>query len=316
MKTRVLLYSLAGLLAIHECPPHAHGAIPTPLPEGTFVLVGESRIWYIDEGTGTPLVVISGGPGVAHYLYPYFSKLSNKRRIIYVDSYGCGKSDRARSPEGYSFQRHVDEIDGFRKALGFGAIDILGHSYGGMVAQAFAIKYPSAVKDLILVSTTHCAQMFQAGLDECNSLIKSHYPHVWASMLEMRDRGVSPLSKEWMDLAGQIPLALFFNADFSNDVKLNMDVNPEMLYVIFGRDADFTVGGEMKNYDFRPGLRKLRMPVLVLAGRMDHIALPIYSEQFKELIPNSKFVMFEKSGHNLFQEENGKMLEAIDDFLR
>jgi proline iminopeptidase len=316
MKLPVLLRLIALFFGLATTIP-LHSATPPPkLPEGAFVSVNGMRLWYISEGAGDPLLVVSGGPGVAHYLYPYFSKLSNKRLVIYLDSYGCGNSERALSPDLYTFQRHVDEIDGFRKAMGFKEIDIVGHSYGGMVAQAFAIKYPSSVRRLILASTPHSAQMFQAGLDECNFLIKNHYPHVWKAMLAMRDRGVSPLSKEWTDAAGQIPPALFYNADFLNDTNLILDVTPEMAYSIFGKEADFTVGGELKNFDFRPEIRKLKMPVLVLAGRMDRVAPPAYSEEFKQLIPSSTFVMFEKSGHNLFQEENAKMVEVIGEFLK
>ena len=293
---------------------HAAPQLPR-LPEGNYVTVNGARLWYISEGQGEPIVIISGGPGAAHYLYPYFSALALTHRVIYLDSYGCGNSDRAASSSQYTFARHVDEIEGLRQALKLEKINLIGHSYGGIVAQAFAIKYPGSVKRLILANTFFNAEMWQAGIDFGNQMIKLHYPAVWAAMQELHERGVSPLTKEWADVVGQIPASFIYNADFTNEVPLNLDMNPSLLYTLFGRDADFTVGGEFTTFDTRAGLKNLTLPVLVIAGRMDRVALPAYTEQFKALIPRATFVMVERGGHNLFQEENAQMLEALRAFL-
>jgi len=295
---------------------NVHAARKAKLPKGTYIVVNGAKLWFISEGSGDPLVIISGGPGVAHYLYPYFSKLGKNHRVIYLDSYGCGKSERAASPGLYTFQRHVDEIEGLRKALGYAKIDVFGHSYGGVVAQAVAIKYPSSVKRLILANTTYCAEMDQASLDHCNLLLKNHFPKVWNDLTSLRQRGVSPLSKEWGEVVGRIPDSFYYNADFSNNTQLLKEMTPEMWYTMYGQDADFTVGGEFKNFDFRPELQKLTMPVLIVAGRMDRIALPVWAEKYTDIIPHSRLVMFEKSGHNVFQEENAQMIDVIREFLK
>lgn len=285
------------------------------LPDGTYVTVDGAKLWYISEGKGDPVVIISGGPGAAHYLYPYFSKLADKHRVIYLDSYGSGKSERATSPELYTFKRHVDEIEGLRKQLGYDKITVVGHSYGGIVAQAFAIKYPASVNKLVIMDAPHSAEMEQASLDLVNQLVKSHYPEVWQKLMEMRSRSVSPLSKEWTDATGQIPPSFYYDADFTNSTELLEEDTPGMYYAIYGPDADFIIGGEMKGYDFRPGLKNLKMPVLVVVGRMDRFAPPVYALQFKDLIPGSKLVILEKSGHNVFQEENARMITVLREFL-
>ena len=303
-------------LIILSFGPVGHAAPPPPsLPEGSYVTVNGARLWYISEGQGEPIVILSGGPGAAHYLYPYFSALAHTHRVIYLDSFGCGNSDRASSPNEYTLARHVDEIEGLRQALKLDQINLIGHSYGGMVAQAFAIKYPGSVKRLILANTFFSAEMWQAGTDFINQMIKLHYPAVWTAMQDLHRRGVSPLSKKWADVVGQIPGSFIYNADFTNEVSLNLDVNPALLYALFGMDADFTVGGEFSTFDTRAGLKQLKMPVLVIAGRMDRVALPAYAEQFKMIMPRATFVMVERGGHNLFQEENAQMLEVLRAFL-
>src|SRR5690349_4345303 len=96
---------------------------PPKLPTGAYVTVKGTRLWYISEGKGEPIVIISGGPGAAHYLYPYFSALADSHQVIYLDSFGSGNSDRAKSRAEYTFSRHVDEIEEVRRSLGLGQIN-------------------------------------------------------------------------------------------------------------------------------------------------------------------------------------------------
>lgn len=67
--------------------------------------------------------------------------MASSVRVISFDAFGRGKSDRAKSASEYTFSRDVADIEGLRVALGLGKIALLGHSYGGMVAQAYALKY-------------------------------------------------------------------------------------------------------------------------------------------------------------------------------
>ncbi len=121
-------------------------------PPGQYVNVNGKKIWYETEGEGEPLLLIPGGPGNSHtYFHPWFSALSKKFKIIYYDAFGRGKSERAKSPEEYTFKHDVEEVEGLRKALGFKKWDVLGHSYGGMVVQQYAIRYPNSVNKLILM---------------------------------------------------------------------------------------------------------------------------------------------------------------------
>jgi pimeloyl-ACP methyl ester carboxylesterase len=123
-------------------------------PKGDFAVVNGSRLWYESEGSGEPIVLIPGGPGDSHdYFHPYFSALSNFNRVIYYDAFGRGKSDRAKDPRDYTVDRDVEDLEGLRKALHLGKINVLGHSYGGMVAQAYALRYPDSVRRLILADT-------------------------------------------------------------------------------------------------------------------------------------------------------------------
>ncbi|MDR3628165.1 MAG: alpha/beta hydrolase, partial [Ignavibacteriaceae bacterium] len=121
---------------------------------GAYATVNGAKLWYEIKGSGDPVVLIPGGPGNSHiYLTPWFDELTKNHKVVYFDAFGRGASDRAKDSAEYSFKRDVEDLEGLRKALGFEKWNVLGHSYGGMVAQAYALEYPNSVDKLILSDT-------------------------------------------------------------------------------------------------------------------------------------------------------------------
>lgn len=287
-------------------------------PGGAFVEVNGSKLWYETEGSGEPLLLIAGGPGAAHYFHPYFSVLADSYRVICFDAFGTGKSDRAQSPREYSFERDVDNVEALRKALGLGKISVLGHSYGGMVAQAYAFKYPNSVNKLILADTLYSAEMWQAGNDSTNYEIQNQFPETWAKVQEIRNMGLHSSSKEHRKASDLSTLGLLYFHDASVAEHLPKDlfhVNLVVMDAIAGDDGDFLVGGDIASLDFRTRLKDLRMPVLVINGRYDRVCFPRFSLKFKQYAPQAELVMFEHSGHLPFIEEPDKFFALLRSFL-
>jgi proline iminopeptidase len=104
-------------------------------PAGAYAQVNGAKLWYETEGQGEPLVLVAGGPGESHKEFdPFFSRLADRFQVIYFDPLGVGQSGRAKSRSEYTFAREVEDLEGLRKALGLSQINLLGHSFGGMVA--------------------------------------------------------------------------------------------------------------------------------------------------------------------------------------
>ncbi len=286
-------------------------------PPGSYVTVHGTRLWYESEGRGEPLILIAGGPGDSHSIFhPFFSRLADGYRVIYFDAFGVGKSDRAKARAEYSFARDVEDLEGLRKALGLSKINLLGQSYGGMVAQAYALKYPAAVEHLILASTFYSGKMWQANNDNCNYEIRNQYPEVWQKLQEMRARGLRSSAPEHQKEYYGVPLGLFYFYDASKARTLPQEEsNTEVYYKIAGSDADFVIGGDIASLDFRADLKKLKMPILVLAGRFDRVSIPRYSEDFQRYAPQAQIAIFEHSGHFPFIEEPDETEAVLRDFL-
>ena len=285
-------------------------------PAGAFVTVNGHRFWYRAAGRGTPILLIPGGPGMSHsYLYPAFDRLADRFQVIYFDPFGRGQSERARTPAEYSFQHDVEDVEALRKALKLDRIAVYGHSYGGLVAQGYALAYPQSLSKLVLADTLHSAEMWQKGNnDTSNRAIENQMPEVWADIQQLRAKGVKSCDAQYQKVEARVPLSLFYFYDPRN-AGLDFDSNNDVYCQIAGRDADYTLGGDMASIDFRPRLRQIRTPTLVLTGRFDRVAIPRYALQFRTLMPQAEFVMFERSGHFPFIEEPARHDSVVRAFL-
>ena len=284
----------------------------------TYASVNGEKIWYEVKGEGDPIVLIAGGPGNSHlYFTPWFDELARNHKVIYFDAFGRGKSSKAKNKEEYSFQRDVDDLEGLRKALGVEKWSVLGHSYGGMVAQAYAIQYPTAVDKLILADTFYDAEMWQENDNNSNYAMMTQVPEKWDELMKIREEGYLSSSPEHIN-AYKIPSGLLYWYNPENMSKMRSDSlswNLDVYYQIVGVDGDFIIGGDIGKLDFRRDLKNLDMPILITSGRYDRISDPRFAVKYKLYAPKAKFVMFEKSGHNPYVEEQEKFFRVLEEFL-
>ncbi len=108
------------------------------------------------HGTLGLLPVHDGGPGASHdYLLPYLLPLARTNRLIFIDERGSGRSEKLDNPSGYTVEAMVGDVEAVREKLGLGKISLLGHSFGGVLAQAYALEHQDHLTHLILASTFH-----------------------------------------------------------------------------------------------------------------------------------------------------------------
>lgn len=111
-------------------------------------------IYYMTVGRGAPIIIAHGGPGASHdYFLPYLLPLARHNRLIFIDERGSGRSQKLDDPSGYTVENMVEDVEAVRQGLVLGKITLLGHSYGGVLAQAYALKYQNNLTHLILCST-------------------------------------------------------------------------------------------------------------------------------------------------------------------
>jgi proline iminopeptidase len=222
-------------------------------------------------------------------------------------------------PRLVTFAGDVADIAALIDALDLGPVNLYGFSYGGMVAQAIALEHPRLVRRLVLANTVHSAEMWQRNHENINRELELQYPEVWEKILALRAHGVRSTDPRMQRLfAVHSKLVRFYNPD--NAAKLLTEPgsrNAELYPVFAGDDVEFAIGGEVARLpDFRPRLRDLAMPTLILAGRYDRALYPKHQLEFARSAPRAEFVWMERSGTFAHVEEPEAVMALLRRFLQ
>ncbi|AEH00694.1 alpha/beta fold hydrolase [Lacinutrix sp. 5H-3-7-4] len=289
----------------------------------------ESKFYNIDgykinvetKGTGDPIFFLPGGPGNSHdYMQGNFGHYYKSNTVVFFDWLGRGKSDNAKDPKEYSVEADVELIEKLRIVLKFDKISLVGHSYGTVPAQAYAIKYKENVEKMVLINGFHSGAMWQANCDSYNHYAKTHFPEKWKKVDSLRALGYVSSDPEFMKVYSSFPTKYIYyhNTNLKqNTPKTKHKSWDNTVYVsIIGKDGDFDVSGSMITQDYRKDLKTIKAKTLVIAGRYDGVSTPEFAIQYKKFMPQAQFEMFENSGHNPYLEEPKKFYRIFDAFIK
>jgi proline iminopeptidase len=288
----------------------------------------ESKFYEIDGykinvevlGTGDPIFFLPGGPGNSHdYMQGNFGQYYKTNTVVFFDFLGRGKSDDAKDISEYSVENDVELIEKLREALGYNKISLVGHSYGTVPAQAYAIKYPEHVDKMVLINGFHSGAMWQANCDSYNHYAKTHFPEKWKQVDSLRALGYVSSQEPLKTIYGNFPTKYIYyhNTSLKQHVPKEKfrGMSGDVYETIIGRDGDFDVSGSMINQDYRQQLKDVKAETLIIAGRYDGVSTPEFAVQYKIFMPQAQFEMFEQSGHNPYLEEPDKFYAIFDSFF-
>jgi len=288
----------------------------------------ESKFYSIDGykinvevlGSGDPIFFLPGGPGNSHdYMQGNFGQYYKSHTVVFFDFLGRGKSEDAKNPSEYSVENDVELIEKLRKLLKFDTISLVGHSYGTVPAQAYAIKYPDNVKKMVLINGFHSGAMWQANCDSYNHYAKTHFPEKWKQVDSLRALGYVSSQEPLKTIYGNFPTKYIYYHNTSlkqNSPSYEHRGWANDVYVAsIGADGDFDVSGSMINQDYRQHLKHVKAKTLIIAGRYDGVSTPEFAVQYKTFMPQAQFEMFENSAHNPYLEEPEKFYTLLNTFL-
>ncbi len=114
--------------------------------------VNDNNLYVKMLGEGEPIIFLHGGPGSEHrFFLPYMAPLAEKFQLVFYDQTGCGESDEPKNNQ-YSMRDEVENLEALRVQLGFEKINVLGESWGSMLALLYATTYPERVNKLLLTA--------------------------------------------------------------------------------------------------------------------------------------------------------------------
>jgi proline iminopeptidase len=302
----------------------AASATVYPMQEG-FVDAHGALVYYKIIGRGTPLVIVHGGPGASHdYFLPYLLPLMRTNKLIFIDERGSGRSEKLEDATQYTVENMVEDVESVRQALNLGKISLLGHSYGGVLAQAYALKYQSNLSHLILGSTFHSTQ----GLNKALAQMKQAMPSDERQKLQQfEDAGLFGKGKPWdqhrypdeyAKLAwgdGYFPYLYQRRPDPNYDpAGGNTTTSWDLYREMWGSHGEFVIDGNLKSVEYGDRLPTIKVPTLIICGDHDE-SDPSLSKEMQEKIAGSKLVILPESGHMTFVDQPNLFIKSVDDFV-
>src|SRR5215475_7395775 len=251
------------------------------------------------------LIAHHGGGGIGSLGEPKvtFGPLADEMRVVVFDARGCGRSE-GKPP--FSHAQWAADVDGLREWIGAEQVVVAGGSYGGFIAMEYAIAYPDRTRAMILRDTSadnsNLERAFESARHQNRVEINwDNFNRYWGG--EIRDD--EDLKARWAEI---IPLY-----DYEYDpVQAAARVEAGS----YRHEAhNYCFQHNMPAFDLKPQLPLVRCPTLVTVGRTDWVTPVSSARTIASLIPDSRLVIFEKSGHSPQIEEFDKFQATMRDFL-
>ncbi len=252
------------------------------------------RLFVHEAGEGDPLVLVHGGPGMSHeYMRPLETVASEGLRVVTYDQRGAGRSTEPNPPR-YGLRDHVADLECVRRHLGVERMHLLGHSWGGLLAQAYAGRHPRRVASLTLVGTmAACCEDNHAGQLALRERVQ-----------ELTDLGVipDPLPRNDGDSCKASSLAMLpaYLADPDQPTPAPLTETS------FSSRAFYATVERLGRYELRPKTRDVAAPCTVYVGQLDPFGTDTARAAARGL-PNAfpEVVVIPRVGHYPWLEGDG-----------
>lgn len=289
--------------------------------EGT-VPFDDGETWYritgsLDRIGPAPLVVLHGGPGGTHdYLLSLTDLVADGRAVVHYDQLGNGKSTHFpdRGAEYWTVELFVRELHNLVDRLGIaGGHHVLGQSWGGFLAQEYALTQPSGLRSLVLADT---AASFPDFVAEANRLRAELPADVEATLRRHEEAGTTD-DPEYMQACLVFYGRHVCRVEWPPEVAATfewIERDPTVYHTMNG-PSEFHVIGSIRDWSATDRLGEVHVPTLLVSGRHDE-ATPTLQKTLLEGIAGATWTVFEDSSHMPHVEERERYMEVVGEWLR
>lgn len=261
-------------------------------------------------GIGRPVIILAGGPGFGHrYLFnPLTELLADERQLIFFDYRGTGSSTNVNSGE-HTIEQYVDDLEAVRQSTSLGEVDLIAHSFGGLVAVAYASSQLANVRRAVFVDADPLQYSDWAAFRE-----------IVASRTSESDKDLLMAissTKNWHHDPNQ--LEIYFKvllATYSSDPIALQQLSFDFTSGSYERmvAANTSIRKDLREWDFRERAKDIVVPALVISGNMS-IFPHRSADDFAKLLPNAQLLNIENTGHFPFIEQPTLFQSAVSRFL-
>lgn len=288
--------------------------IPIKTPKGTF------SVWTkrIGNNPTRKVLILHGGPGGSHDGYACFESFLPKENIelIYYDQLACGNSDNPKDTSLYDLNRFVEEVEQVRIALNLNKNNfyLLGHSWGGLLAMQYALKYQQNIKALIISNMMASCPKYG---NYANEVLAKQMPTKILDSIRLLEK------KKDFDNPKYFELLL---PNFYTKHILRLENWPEPinrmfaklnkeLYVIMQGPSEFGISGKLENWDVSKELSFITIPTLVIGATFDTMD-PAYMEWMSKQLPKGQFLLCKNGSHCSFYDDQQTYFNGLIKFIK
>lgn len=269
-----------------------------------------SQTYFKTFGSGRPMLIINGGPGMNSNGFEAMAKvLSKNHQTIIYDQRGTGKSTlKELNSETVSMRLMADDIESLRKHLKIKKWIILGHSFGGMLASYYATLYPESIDKLILSSSGGVDLKLLSGgnlIESSLSKIERDSLHYWNDKIDKGDTSHSTRLGRGRAMAP----AYVYDRKFIPLIAERLTQGNSTINTLLWNDM------QKMNFDCKAKLKSFQKPVLIIQGKQDIIS-PEIGEVALKTFSNSKMILLDNCKHYGWLDAEEKYFKEVEAFLK
>ncbi len=275
-----------------------------------YVLSQGDSIFVRTRGSGPPILIIHGGPGMDHsYFLPHMDELADSYQLIYYDQRASGRSQIDVDSTTVSMPGFIQDMEAIRSHFNLDKWNVMGHSWGGLLAMCYALEHEERLLSLLLINSTAASTELQEQEQELLAQRESEEDRNAREAIIQ-----SPAFQNGETSAYEALYRLIFTQEFYDQSyvdSLVLDFQPD--FAASGAKLRF-LSKDFSDVDLNERLQEMRVPTLILYGEHD-VQSTTSGPSLAKQIPVNEFILLEDSGHFPFVESKEIFFETVRSFL-
>ena len=265
------------------------------------------------------VLLLNGGPGATHEYFECFENFLPKEGIefIYYDQLGTGRSTNPMDTSYWDLARYVEEVETVRKALNLNKDNfyLLGHSWGGILAMEYAVKYKANLKGLIISNMMASCPAYDKYAEEVLA------PQMESSVLN-EIRALEAANDFGNPRYMEILIPNFYEKhvcripaqDWPEPMSRSLNQTNQSLYVTMQGPSEFGLSGKLEQWNRMDDLKHIKVPTLVIGATHDTMD-PAYMEKMANSMENGSFLLCPKGSHMCMYDDQERYMYGLIKFL-
>jgi proline iminopeptidase len=285
-------------------------------PRVRMIDVPGGKVWTKRIGHApVKVLLLHGGPGFSHDYLECFEDFLPPAGIefYYYDQLGCGNSDHPNDDRLWTIARYIEEVEAVRKGLGLENFVLYGHSWGGMLAIEYALKYQRHLSRMVISDMT---AGIAAYVEHANAIRRALSPADQATLAKYEAMGKTDarpyqavMDKVYAEHVLRLP------QPWPEPVTRAFAKMNQHIYNLMQGPNEFSITGNFKHWDRWADLPKIKVPTLVMGAKYDEMD-PEQVRREGRLIPNARTWISERGSHLCMYDDQDAYFAALVPFLQ